>query len=127
MATASDIVTRSMRSLRLLASGDEPTADELADALVALNDMLFGWRIEGLDIAHTTLVAATTVDVPDDHLNTIRLSLAERLSGEFGAELSPSDQMTLSEGMKALRAYYLSIADLTGDNPLAYHNMARTG
>ena len=124
MAVTSDIVTRAMRSLRLLSSGEEPTADEMSDGIIALNDMLFAWRIEGLDIAHISLAENDTIDVPEDHLGTIRLALAARIGGEYGAELTPYDQMALDEGMKALRAYYLNLSDLVPDNPLAWRNLA---
>lgn len=124
MATTSDIVTRAMRSLRLLSSGEEPTADEMSDGIVAFNDMLFAWRIEGLDIAHVTLDENDTIDVPEDHLGTLRLALAARIGGEYGGELTAYDQMVLDEGMKALRAYYLNLAELVPDNPLAWRNLA---
>jgi hypothetical protein len=124
MATALDIVTRALRSLRVLASGDTPSADEAADGLTALNDMLFAWRIDGIDLGHVALASSDTLDVPDDHLFTIRLSLAERLAGEYGAALSPDDLRAAELGRAALRAQYFSIQDLTSDNPLSSRNLA---
>lgn len=112
MATASDIVTRALRSLRVISSGETPTADESADGLTALNDMLAAWALDGIDLGHITLVAADELDVPDMHLQTIRLALAERLAGEYGAELAPADQIALSKGMTALQARYFSVPDL---------------
>lgn len=46
--TARDLITRSLRSLGVLASGEVPTASEAQDALDALNDMIEGWRNERL-------------------------------------------------------------------------------
>lgn len=112
MATASDIVTRALRTLRVISSGETPTADESSDGLTALNDMLAAWALDGIDLGHITLASSDTLDVPDMHLQTIRLALAERLAGEYGAELSSFDQIALSKGMTALQARYFNIPDL---------------
>lgn len=50
MATARDLITRSMRLCHILDSGEEPTADEANDALTALNDLLDFMSIPGLFI-----------------------------------------------------------------------------
>lgn len=65
MATAQTIINRAMRLIGALESGESPTADETADVLVALNQMIDSWRNDRLtvyqlvDYTHT-LVAATS-------------------------------------------------------------------
>lgn len=48
MATAADIIRRSLRLIGALAAGETPSATEQADALDALNSMLDAWRTESL-------------------------------------------------------------------------------
>lgn len=48
MATALDIITRSMRLCKALGTNEEPTSDEATDALNALNTMLEMWSLERL-------------------------------------------------------------------------------
>jgi hypothetical protein len=48
MATARDIIKGSLRLIGALATGETPSADEQADALYALNDLLGSWSLEGL-------------------------------------------------------------------------------
>ena len=43
MTTALDIITRAMKSIGVLDAIEVPTADQAADGLVALNDMLESW------------------------------------------------------------------------------------
>lgn len=124
MATALDIVTRALRSLRVIQSGETPDSDDAADALTALNDMLFAWRIDGIDFNHVSLASSDTLDVPDDHLLTIRLSLAERLAGEYGSSLSPEDIRAAELGRAALRAQYLNLKEQSTDHPLSRSNLA---
>ena len=123
MATARDIVTRALRKRKVLSSGEDPTADELTDGLDALNDMLAAWSIDGIDFGHVTLESATVLDVPDSHLQTVVLSLSERLT-DFGGSMDPMDVLAADRGRSALQAQYFSIADLTGDNPLCFRNLS---
>lgn len=112
MATARDIVTRALRKRRILAVGQSPEASELADGLSDLNDMLSAWRIDGIDIGHVTLAASDTLDVPDDHILTIVLSLAERMS-DYGGQMDPADIVTAEQGRRALQAQYFHIGELS--------------
>jgi hypothetical protein len=48
MATCRDIITYAMRQAKVLASGDDPTADELSDGLVALQSLYDGWVSTGM-------------------------------------------------------------------------------
>ena len=48
MATALDIINRSMRLIGVLESGETATASEAQDALAVLNEMLDAWNLESL-------------------------------------------------------------------------------
>lgn len=48
MATALDIITRSLRDLGVLGIGEVPDADQAANGLVSLNELLGIWDNEGL-------------------------------------------------------------------------------
>lgn len=43
--TARDMVTQAMRELTVIASGENPTADEIADGIFRLNSMLKAWGV----------------------------------------------------------------------------------
>jgi uncharacterized membrane protein len=50
MATPRDIINRSLKTLGILAQGETATAEQMADGLVSLNDMLDSWSTENLHI-----------------------------------------------------------------------------
>lgn len=123
MATARDIVTRALRKRRVIGIGREPKASELASGIDDLNDMLSQWSIDGIDFNHVPLTANDTPDIPESHIQTLVLSLAERLT-DYGGALDPMDIMQAQTGRRALMAYYFGIADMRPDNPLWRDNLA---
>lgn len=52
--TARDMVTQAMREIGVLASGENPTADELSDGILRLNSMLKAWAAKGLNLWRDT-------------------------------------------------------------------------
>lgn len=124
--TALDVITSAMRKLRILGAGAVPTSSETEDGLEALNDMLASWRINGVDLALTELQSTDPIDVPDDHLEAIKLNLAARIADEYGAQLTPLLAMDAMASKAALVAYHWSANDLSDDNPLAYCNQANS-
>lgn len=69
MGTAQDLISRSLRTLGAVASGETPTAQESTDALDVLNDLLESWRLDSLLVyaidrqvfAHTANTASYTI------------------------------------------------------------------
>lgn len=123
MATAREVVTGAFRDRRVLGVNASLTASELSYGLDKLNQMLFAWRIDGIDMGHVSVEAGDSLDVPDDHLQTIRLSLAERLSA-FADTMAPEDKLLAELGRNILRAQYFSLNDLGSDNPLSENNLS---
>jgi hypothetical protein len=54
MATAADIINRALRTLAVIGEGESGNANQLADGLVSLNDLVEAWANENLMIYATT-------------------------------------------------------------------------
>lgn len=52
--TARDMVTQAMREIGVLASGENPTSDELADGVFRLNSMLKAYAAKGMNLWRDT-------------------------------------------------------------------------
>lgn len=56
MATVRDICRRALLRGGIIDSLHDPSAEEARDALDALNEMMHGWKAEGVDLFHTDFV-----------------------------------------------------------------------
>jgi hypothetical protein len=103
MATARDLIKRSMKLIGVLADGENPTASEQADALSVLNEMLKMWANDGM-LVHTIIrevvplvVSQQAYTVGDDaaaSLDTVRPTLLQSASIEINGVEYPLDIIT---------------------------------
>ena len=87
MATALDVISRSMRLIGALANGEVPSADQAEDGLTALQAMLGEWETRGVrlgSVVDATYANASTVPVPITHLQALAFNLAVVIAPEYG-------------------------------------------
>lgn len=117
--TVNDLISRALHGLRVVALGDEATSDEAQYCLDEYNDMMFAFELDGMALAHLEATLDDTIDLPDNHLEAVRLSLMERIAPMFGKEMSVGEHLRAEQGRMALRAYHFTIGTLSVDHPLA--------
>ncbi len=87
MATALDVIKRSMRIIGALSDGENPTAEQAADGLTALQAMLGEWETRGVrlgSVVDATYATATDIPVPVTHLQALAFNLAVCIAPEYG-------------------------------------------
>ena len=111
MATALDVIKRSLRMIGELAAetGEAPSAAAAEQALAALNGMLAGWENKGVRLGLDTLALATTLPVPASHDDAIAYNLAVNLAAEWGQDVSPAVAGRAAEEFAALQAAYTHV------------------
>lgn len=114
MTTARDIVERAFRKLGVVASDEPMTADQAANGIDALNMMMHGWLLDGIDIGHTDLELADVFTMEPQFEEGCVYLLAERLSPDYAA---PANFST-SDFRKRLSAAYLIIPDTKFDRTM---------
>lgn len=112
MATALDILKRSsaLAGERAFNAGLNPIKQ--ADYLALLNELIDGWRNEGIDLELSTLTSGDTVYVDDADLISIRYALAVLIMENEGSPLKPTVLNRAGELQNSLRSKYHSIRDL---------------
>lgn len=113
MATARDIVERALRKIGVVASDEAMTPDQAANGVDALNMMMHGWVMDGIDIAHTDLDAADEVPLQPQFIEGCVYLLAERLAPDFSMQ-----GFDVRAFKRRLSAAYLIIPDARIDTGL---------
>lgn len=115
MATANDVINMALLELGVIAAGETPSSGESQDALTRLNVMLHGLKVKGIDMAHTDLALADTIDLPDDEIESVMYLLAKVLAPGYEVGLSADTAQGVSDGEALLSAKYADPAALTVD------------
>lgn len=87
--TAQDLVTLAARDAGILSGVEVLPAEDAADAVETLNEMMFGWAAQGVDLRWLRVVLADTLPVDEVYMEGIRYSLAVRLAAGHGEDISP--------------------------------------
>ena len=114
MSTARDIVERAFRKIGVVASDEPMTADQAQNGIDALNMMMHGWMLDGIDVGHVDLQLADVFSMEPQFQEGCVYLLAERLSPDYSAPA----QFNPSEFKKRLSAAFLIIPDSKLDRTL---------
>ena len=122
--TLNELVNRALRLLAVTRSGEAGTGDQLVDGIEALNMMMAGLRLRGIDMgwqAYTSAQGSETLPYPDEDAGFIASMLAVHLSPEYGKGLSIAPQVIEQSetGRMALWAKYASQRELRVDDALS--------
>lgn len=83
MATVLDIITRAFRKLGISGEGEVLSAEAAAEGLDALNDMLEGWNLQGINRTHRTLALAEEMPLAPKFNEGVTYLLASRLGPNY--------------------------------------------
>lgn len=131
MATALDIITRAHRLLGVSGQGEALEAEMAADGLTALNAMLPGWRLRGVNISgvdangdplpYTALTQGSTFPLAAHFEDATAHCLAAALAPLYAVAV-PFDA---DDHFRAIQAAYLVIAPVVIPAPLTTMPSAR--
>ncbi len=106
MTTARDTIRGALRLIRVIDSTEDVQAEDAADGLKTLNEMVHGWKNNGIFVDYQDIELGDEIPFPPrDHRN-IRYLLAADLAAEFGTELTPEVATQARESFQMLQAHY---------------------
>lgn len=111
MATANEIVSRALRLLGVIASGETIEASTGADALSVLNALLAEMHEAGIglpDYSFTGLADTLASDAADQE--ALAYQLAIRIAPEYGLNPTPAQMAMANESKFRLRSRYLAVS-----------------
>jgi hypothetical protein len=113
MTTARDIITNSLRKIGAVALDEEPASHEAENALTTLNQMLSGFKTQGVDVEHVTLSLNDNVVLDDRWHEGLCYLLSTRLAPDYS---QPS--FNVSEWWRAFQNSYVTVTDLVIEQAL---------
>ena len=100
--TVRDVCLFALRKVSGIA--EEPEADELADAIERLNDMVASYRVTGADMGlPLPLVEADVLKVPDHAYRALKLNLRNELHDFYSVPLSQVDLMDARNALAVVK------------------------
>jgi len=100
---ASQVITDALVALNVIREGQTPSAEQQAQAIRRLNQMMALWEVEGRPLGYIPVGTVTDVmTVPDGSLMGIWTSLAILLAPLFGATVSAELIEMNRQGMAAV-------------------------
>lgn len=117
MATVRDIITRTYKRLRVIAEGETPSASAMSDGLDALNDMIYSWATDGVDVLsqgfalNDTFVFWVPPKVIDEAQNTSTVADSCTYAGTWNASTN-TPTLTGGNGTSGT-VYKVSVAGST--------------
>ena len=114
MTTALDIITRAYRKISVGGMGETLDAEMSREGLDALNAMIHGWRLRGVDTYFTDLDMADAMPLGQEFDEGIVYNLASRLSPDYTAPAAFNPE----DWFRGIQAAYMVIADVAIPSPL---------
>ena len=103
------MITRAFRFMGFISEDEGLTAEQVSEALVIMNDMMNGWPAEGIPYVHSDLTLDTTVNVPDELVESTWLTLADVLADEYGKVFTDKQQRRIDRARSNLQSYYFEV------------------
>jgi len=103
MATATEIATRALKRITVVAAGETPSAAEMSDAKDALNAMIASWAAEGL--------TGDTLPLDSKFEQGIIALLAVRLAEDYGKSPGPVLVNDANKGWAQLQAEFIQTGE----------------
>lgn len=114
MPTMMDIVTRAYRKIGVSAIDETLTADEAQHGLDALNAMMHGWALRGVDITHTDKAADDPFPLASAYVEGTVFLLASHLSPDYMVPVT----FNADEWWRSFQAHNMTIDEVTIPNGL---------
>ncbi len=115
MTTARDIVKGALKSIGVTAGDEEPSAEDMADGLTSLNDMIASWAMKGIHTGAPILAENDPFPFEDGHVAGVKAMLAEYVADDYGKTVPPNIAKRAVRGWQAIYADYTAIEPLRID------------
>lgn len=98
-----NLIAGALRDLGVIAETETPSAEQGATGLTNLNQMLFAWEVQDIDLGYFTQSSTSdTCPIPEYSEQGVQASLALKLAPIYGATVSAELLAKQVEGMRVI-------------------------
>lgn len=113
-----NLISRSLRILRVINANQTPKAKDFATCIEALNSMARRWEADGISLGWSDVSnGGQDVPAPPEAMEALAFNLAVKIRSEYGTELEPDveyEARTLLAGL---------VSDAMIQNPLGFNKV----
>jgi hypothetical protein len=111
MATALDIINRSMSLIGVKSSGVDLSDDEINDAIESMNDMMLALDVEGIRLGYDVVTSSSDeITAPDWSYGMMKYNLALLLADEYNKNVTQSLATFANKYMMVVRNRIVNIS-----------------
>jgi hypothetical protein len=130
-----ELVTGSLRRAGIIGEAETPSAEEGADAVLRLNDMMAAMAEDGIDFGwNPKSTTADTAVLPLGHIESVKDMLVVKLADEYGTEVSALTARSAADGYQRMLRQAINaamrekVSDAPqGDRQRGYYNIVTDG
>lgn len=89
--TVNDVLTQSLKEIRVIRATQTISADQLQDGIKTLNQMMSDWQADGIELGWYPVTGGSdTLRIEAENDAAVMFNLSVELAGQYGANLQPS-------------------------------------
>lgn len=109
MTTVNEFIADTLRKLTVQGIPDNGDPEQTAHALRALNRMLHGWKLRGVDVAHVDVTLSDTFPLDEEYEEGAMYILASRISPDYSRPLG----FDADDWFRGIQAAYMQSSKAT--------------
>lgn len=120
--TCQQIIKSALRICRVVRNTEEPNAQQAADGIVTLNNMMHALKQQNADTGWTDRAIADDWPLQPETVEPCKYMLAARFASEYGKPFPPEAATIASEALPILQAMFGRRPRLQGDPAVTRRN-----
>ena len=111
--TVSDVLTQALREIRVIRATQTLAADQLADGITYLNQMMADWEQDGIELGwYPVTQGSDTLRIEAKNEIGVMFNLAILLAGQYGAPLQPTTTAKANRTFRRLERSTIELVEV---------------
>ncbi len=111
--TVNDVLTQSLREIRVIRATQTIAPDQLSDGITYLNQMMADWEADGIELGwYPVTQGSDTLRIEAKNEIGVMFNLALLLAGQYGAPLQPTTTAKANRTFRRLERSTIEVVEV---------------